>query len=58
MVVCKIYDHRDEHGEGLLLVGLKDVEEVVVFKETHGSVSDLKVDTANASYDPLEQLGD
>lgn len=45
-----------KHWESLLLVGLQDVEEVVIFEEAHGSVSDLQVDAANALDDPLEQL--
>ena len=45
-----------KHWESLLLVGLQDVEEVVIFEEAHGSVSDLQVNAANALDDPLEQL--
>jgi hypothetical protein len=56
MIVSKIDDDRNQHGEGLIFIGLENVEEVVVLKETHGSVSYLQVNTANASYDSLEQF--
>jgi hypothetical protein len=57
MVVSQIYNDRHQHGEGLVLVGLQDVEEVVVLKEAHGSVSYLQVDSANASHNSLEESG-
>lgn len=36
-------DDRDEEGEGVALVGLEDVEEVVVFEEAHCPISHLEV---------------
>ena len=56
MILSQVNNDWHKHWEGLLLVGLQDVEEVVIFEEAHGSVSDLQVDAANALDDPLEQL--
>ena len=58
VILSQINDDWHKHWEGLFLVGLQDVEEVVIFEEAHGSVSDLQVDTANALYDSLEELRD
>ena len=55
VVLRQINDDGHEHGERLLLVSLKNVKEVVVLEEAHGSVSDLQVDTANALDDSLEE---
>ena len=41
VLVRQLGDHRDQHREGLVLVGLQDVQEVVILKEAHGPVSDL-----------------
>ena len=41
VLVCQLRDNRDQHREGLVLVGLQDVQEVVILKEAHGPVSDL-----------------
>jgi hypothetical protein len=57
VVISKVDNDRDEHWEGLILVGLQDVEEVVILKEAHGSVSNLQVDAANASDNSLEEFG-
>jgi hypothetical protein len=57
MLLSKLCNDRDKHREGLLLVGLKDVEEVVIFKEAHSSVSNLKMDTPNAFNNSFEEAG-
>ena len=48
MVLRQINNDWNEHRERLVLVSLKDVEEVVVLKEAHRSVSDLQVDATDA----------
>ena len=58
VILGQVNDDGHKHWERLLLVGLQDVEEVIVFKEAHGSVSDLQVDTANTLDDSLKQLRD
>jgi len=56
MVLGQVNDDGDEHWESLLLVGLQNLEEVVVLEEAHGSVSNLQVDAAYALDDSLEEL--
>ena len=51
----EVNDDGHEHRERLLLVGLEDVEEVIILEEAHGSIGNLQMDTTNALYDPLEQ---
>lgn len=58
VVVCEVYNDGDQHGEGLIFIGLQDVQEVVVLEETHGSIGYLQVDTTNAPDYSLEELGD
>ena len=58
VILSEIVDDWDEHGESLLLVGLKDVQEVVILEEAHGSISYLQVISANWLDNSLEQLGD
>lgn len=58
VVVSEVYDDGDEHGESSVLVGLEDVQEVVILEEAHGSVSYLQVDSANALHNSLEETGD
>jgi hypothetical protein len=55
VVVSEVDDNGDEHGEGLRLVGLEDVEEVVVLEEAHGTIGYLQMDTADTSNDTLEK---
>ena len=58
MVLSKVHDDGHQHGEGLLLVGLEDVKEVIILEEAHGSVGHLQVDSTNALHNPLEQFWD
>lgn len=58
VVFGQIYNYRHEHGERLRLVGLQDVQEVVVLEETHRAVGHLQVDAPDALHDAPEQLGD
>ena len=58
VVVSQVDDDRHQHGEGLVLVSLQNVEEVVVLEEAHGAVGDLEVDAADALDDSLEELVD
>ena len=48
VVLCKVHYDWNEHWEGLIFIGFKYVQEVVVFEEAHSSVSNLQVDTSNA----------
>ena len=57
VVVGQVHDDWHQHGEGPVFVGLQDVQEVVVFKEAHGSVSHLQVNSANTFNNSLEQTG-
>ena len=54
MVLGKVHDDWHQHWEGLLLVGLKDVQEVVVLEEAHGSVGHLQLLAANTLDEKLE----
>ena len=56
MVLGQVYDDRDKHRERLVLVRLQDVEEVIILKEAHSSVSYLQMDATNALDNSLEQL--
>jgi hypothetical protein len=58
MVLRQVNDHGNEHWERLFLVGLQDVQEVIVFEEAHGPVGDLQVDATNAFYNYLEKFWD
>jgi len=58
MVFGQVNDDWYEHWEGLLFVGLKDIQEVVVLEEAHGSVCNLEMDTSNALDDSLEEPWD
>jgi len=58
VLVGQLGDHWHQHREGLVLVGLENVEEVVVLEEAHGSVRHLQVYPADALDDPLEKAGD
>lgn len=58
MVLSKVNNYGNQHWECFFFVGLKNVEEVVILKETHGSISNLKMDTTDALDDSLEKLGD
>lgn len=56
VVVSKVNDYGYQHGEGLVLIGLEYVQEVIVLKEAHCSISHLKMNTANAFDDSFEKL--
>jgi hypothetical protein len=58
VVFGEVNDDWHKHGEGLVLVSLQDIKEIVVLEEAHCSVGNLKVDTANAFDDSLEELVD
>lgn len=58
VVLRQINDDRYQHMESLILVGLQNVQEVVILKETHRSVGHLQVDTSNTGHDSLEESGD
>lgn len=57
VILSEIVDNWDEHWESLVLVGLEDVQKVVILEEAHGSISYLQVISANRLDDSLEQLG-
>jgi hypothetical protein len=42
----------------LALIGLQDIQEIIVFKEAHCSVGDLQVNATDALYDTLEKAVD
>lgn len=56
MVVSQINNDRNQHWESFVLVSLEDVKEVVVFKEAHSSVSNLKVNSSYATHNSFEKL--
>ena len=58
VILCEVNDNGNQQGESLLLISLKDSQEVVILKEAHGSVSNLKMSSADASNYPSEELGD
>lgn len=58
VVLCKVHYDWNEHWEGLIFIGFKYVQEVVVFEEAHSSVSNLQVDTSNALDNALKQTWD
>ena len=58
MVLRQVNDNGNEHWERLFLVCLQDVEEIVILEETHSSISNLQMDTANTLDDSFEKLWD
>lgn len=60
MPVCvsNLGDDWHQEWECECLVTLQDCEEVVILKETHGSISHLQVGSCNALDESLEQFGD
>ena len=56
MVISKVYNDRNKHGEGLIFVCLEDVQEIVILEEAHSSISDLQMDTTDTSYNSLKEL--
>ena len=56
MVVSEVNYHWNQHWESLFFVSFENVEEIVIFKEAHCSISNLQVNSSNASYYSLEQL--
>ena len=55
MVLREVNDDGHEDGEGLVLVSLENIEEVVILEETHGTVSHLQMITTNALDNTLEK---
>jgi len=58
VVLCKVYNNWDEHGERLIFVSFENSEEIVIFEETHRSIRDLEVSTANAPDNSSEEWSD
>ena len=58
VVFCQINDNRDKHWEGLVFVCLQNVEEIIIFEETHGTISNLQVNTTNTLNNSLEKFRD
>ena len=56
VVFGKLHNHWDQHGESLVLIGFENVQEIVILKEAHSSIGHLKMNSANASDNPLEKL--
>lgn len=56
MVFSQLYYGWNQHWEGLFLICLKDIKEIIVLKEAHGPVGNLQMDATNAPDDPLEQF--
>jgi len=57
MLVCEFCNDRHQQWEGLVLVSLQNVEEVVILKEAHCSISYLQMNTSNALHNSLEEFG-
>jgi hypothetical protein len=58
VIICQVNYHWYQHRECLVFVSFEDIEEVVIFKEAHSSVSHLQVNSSDASYNSLEQFRD
>jgi energy-converting hydrogenase A subunit M len=58
VVISEVTNDWHKHWEGLLLIGLEDVQEVIILKEAHCSISNLEMDSTNASNNSLEQFVD
>ena len=58
VVLSQVHNDRNEHWESLLLVGLEDVQEVIVLEEAHSSIGNLQVNATNRSHDSSEELVD
>ena len=56
VVLRQVHDNWNQHWERFLLVGLQNVEEVIILEKAHSSVSHLQMDATNALDDSLEQL--
>ena len=55
MIIGKINNDGDKHWEGLFFVCLQNIQEIIIFEETHGSVSNLKMNTSNALDNSFEK---
>lgn len=55
VIFSKVHNYGHQHGECFIFIGLEDVQEVVILKEAHGTVSHLQMDASNAFHDALEQ---
>ena len=58
MVFSQVDDDWNKHGERLLFVGLQNIEEVVILKEAHSSVSNLQMNTTDTLDNSLEKFWD
>lgn len=58
MVLSQINNNWDKHRESEFFVGFENVEEIIILKETHGSVRNLQVSSSNASDNSLEKFSD
>lgn len=56
MSLSQMANDWDQKRESVRFVCFKDVQEVIVLEETHGSVSDLKVQSWNAFHKSFEDL--
>jgi len=56
MIVRKVNNDGYEHWECSIFIGLQNIEEVIVFEETHGSVGNLQMDASNAFDNSFEKL--
>jgi hypothetical protein len=54
VVFSEVHNDGNQHGEGLFFVGFENIEEIVVLKEAHGSISHLQMNASNALNDALE----
>lgn len=58
VVFRQINDNRNQHWESLFFICLQNVQEVIIFKEAHRSIGNLKVDTADTFNNSLEKFWD
>jgi len=56
VIVSQIYNDRNEHWERLIFIGLEDIEEIVIFEEAHCPVSNLQMNSTNASDYSFKEL--
>lgn len=54
MSISHVADDWNQEWESVGFIGLQDVQEVVIFEETHRSVSYLQVEPRNALHQSFE----
>jgi len=58
VVFSQVNNDWNQHWESFLFVVLKNVKEIVILKEAHSSIGNLKMDTTNALNNSLKKFDD